>query len=62
MMEAILKNNMNGEEVEVTSTTNHPDSSYGQPVCVDENGTAYCQVGREAPFYTLILSKHYESK
>ena len=30
LMEAILKNNVNGEEVEVTATTNHPDSSYGQ--------------------------------
>lgn len=28
LMEAVLKNNVNGEEVEVTATTNHPDSSY----------------------------------
>lgn len=53
-MEAILKNNVNGEEVEVTATTNHPDSSYGQAVRVDEKGTAYCQAGMEAPFYTVI--------
>jgi len=26
LMEAILKNNVNGEEVEVTATTNHPNS------------------------------------
>ncbi len=54
MTKAILKNNVNGEEVEVTATTNHPDSSYGQAVWVDEKGTAYCQVGMEAPFYTVI--------
>lgn len=54
LMEAILKNNVNGEEVEVTATTNHPDSSYGQAVWVDKKGTAYCQVGMEAPFYTVV--------
>lgn len=53
MMEAILRNNVSGEEVEVTATTNHPDSSYGQAVWVDGKGTAYCQVGMEEPFYTI---------
>lgn len=41
-------------EDEVTSTTNHPDSSYGKAVWVDKEGNAYCQVGMEAPFYTII--------
>lgn len=54
LMEAILKNNVNGEEAEVTATTNHPDSSYGQAVWADGKGTAYCQAGMEAPFYTAI--------
>lgn len=52
-MEAILKNNVTGKEVEVTATTNHPDSSYGKAVWVDEDGIAYCQVGMEAPFYSV---------
>lgn len=53
-MKTYLKNNFNGEEIEVTSTTNHPESSYGKAVWVDKEGNAYCQVGMEAPFYTII--------
>lgn len=53
-MEAILKNNVSGEEVKVIATTEHPDSSYGKVVWIDETGVAYCQVGMESPFYTVI--------
>lgn len=53
-MKAILKNNVNGSEVRVTATTEHPDSSYGKPVWVDENNVSYCQVGMEAPFYSVL--------
>lgn len=53
-MKTYLKNNFNGEEIEVTSTTNHPESSYGKAVWVDKEGNAYCQVGIEAPFYTVF--------
>lgn len=53
-MEAILKNNVSGEEIKVTATTEHPDSSYGKAVWVDAKGVAYCQVGMESPFYTVI--------
>lgn len=53
-MEAILKNNVNGKEIKVTATTEHPNSSYGKAVWVDDNGIAYCQVGMESPFYTVI--------
>lgn len=49
-----LKNLMTGKEVEVTSTTEHATSSYGQPVWVDKNNQAYCQVGSEKPFYEVI--------
>lgn len=42
-MRAILTNKLNGESVEVHSTTEHPDSSYGQPVWVDDEGQAYCR-------------------
>ena len=52
-MKATLTNQINGVSVEVRSTTDHPASSYSQPVWVDEDGEAYCQVGMEAPFYTI---------
>ena len=38
----------------MTATTEHPDSSYGKAVWVDENNVAYCQVGMEAPFYSVL--------
>lgn len=49
----ILTNNLNGAHTEVHATTNNTASSYGQPVWEDSNGQAYCQVGLEAPFYTV---------
>lgn len=60
-MRTFLKNKVSGEEIEVTATTEHPDSSYGHPVWVDKNNLAYCEVGREQPFYELInRSTHRE--
>ncbi len=53
-MKAILTNRINGMSVQVHATTEHPDSSYGQPVWVDDDNQAYCQVGMEAPFYDII--------
>jgi len=52
-MKAKLTNLINGVTIEVHATTDHPDSSYGQPVWVDDNGTAYCQVGLPSPFYQI---------
>lgn len=52
MKKAILKNLLNGVEVEVMATTDHPASSYGQAVWADANGEAYAQVGMEA-FYEI---------
>lgn len=52
-MKVILTNRINGMSVQVYATTDHPDSSYGQPVWVDDEGQAYCQVGMEAPFYDI---------
>lgn len=54
-MKAILKNNVSGEEIEVIAMTEHPDSSYGKDVWVDETGVSYCQVGMESPFYTVLI-------
>ena len=53
MKTATLKNMVNGVEVRVHATTEHPDSHYGQPVWVDDEGTAYCQVGLPSPFYQI---------
>lgn len=52
-MKAILTNNVTGERIRVHSTTEHPDSSYGQPVWVDDSNQAYMQVGAVTPFYTI---------
>ena len=49
----ILTSNLNGEQVEVHATTDNTAGSYGQPVWEDSDGQAYCQVGLEAPFYTV---------
>ena len=53
MKTATLTNVINGVSVEVYSTTDNTASSYGQPVWEDSDGQAYCQVGLEAPFYTV---------
>lgn len=53
---AILVDNLNGSEIKVHATTNHPDSSYGQEVWVDDNNVAYCSVGKEAPFFQVRIN------
>lgn len=53
MMKAILTNKVTGERIPVTSTTSHPDSSYGQAIWVDEKGQAYCVVGMPNPLYEV---------
>lgn len=55
MKQAIIRNRMNGAQVLVHATTDHPDSHYGIPVWVDDDNYAYCQVGGpENPFYEVI--------
>lgn len=49
-----LRNIITGEEAEVHSTTEHPCSSHGIPVWVDEEGIAYTEVGRESPYYEIV--------
>lgn len=61
-MKAVLKNLVNGLEVRVHATTEHPASSYGKPVWVDEDGQAYCQVGMEAPFYEVETAEDGEDE
>lgn len=58
-MRVRLKNLLTGEEIEATATTEHPTSSYGQPVWVDENNVSYGQcriMGQYAvePGYVLL--------
>lgn len=56
-MKAILTNPINGVSVEVTATTDHPASSYGMPVWVDEDNEAYCQVGMEGLYQVEIIEE-----
>lgn len=53
MKTAILKNKVTGVEVRVHATTEHPDSSYGHEVWVDDENNAYCEVGVTNPFYEI---------
>lgn len=53
-MTKVLINNLSGARIMVHATTDHPDSHYNLPVWVDADNIAYCQVGLEAPFYTVV--------
>lgn len=55
MRRAILRNRLNGVEVEVYATTEHACSSYGRPVWVDHHGEAYCEADPVIPnpFYEI---------
>ena len=47
MKRAKLTSVINGVTIDVHATTDHPCSSYGQPVWVDDDGHAFLQVGLE---------------
>ena len=49
-MKAILKNLLTGKLVEVTASTDSPDSSYGLYAWVDKDGNSYGQCQFGAPF------------
>lgn len=53
-MKAKIKNKLNGEIIAVTSTTTHPDCSYGQAVWVDDDNNAYFVVGMPSPIYDIV--------
>jgi hypothetical protein len=59
-MKALLKNLITGVEVEVHSTTDHPDSSYGKAVWVDDEGNAYCQVNTPIALYEITITERDE--
>jgi len=50
MAKAKLKNILNGNVVDVYSTTDSPDSSYGLECWVDNDGNSYGQCQFGAPF------------
>lgn len=54
---ATLVSRINGARVRVYATTDHPSSSYGIPVWVDDEGTAYCQVGFETWYDVEDITK-----
>lgn len=51
-----------GEEIKVHSTTEHPSSSYGKAVWVDEQNNAYLQVGSTTPLYDIVLDEPYRTR
>ena len=55
MRQATLRNKVTGVEVRVHATTEHPDSSYGRAVWVDDDNNAYCEVDARFanPFYEI---------
>lgn len=55
-MKAVLIDNKTGERIVVRSTTRHPKSRHGVPVWVDQDGIAYCEVGKPSSAYTLEIS------
>lgn len=53
-MRATITNNLTGVAVQVTATTEHPESHYGHAVWVDKDNVAYAEVGYSgAPLYTI---------
>jgi DNA-binding XRE family transcriptional regulator len=51
-----------GEEIKVHATTEHPTSSYGKAVWVDELNNAYLQVGSTHPLYDIVLDEPYRTR
>jgi len=49
-MKTKLRNLLTGEIIDVHSTTDSPDSSYGFECWVDDNGNSYGQCQFGAPF------------
>lgn len=61
-MTGTLINRNTGEEVKVHSTTEHPSSSYGKAVWVDDKNRAYLQVGAINPLYDIVLDEPYRTR
>lgn len=61
-MTATLINRNTGEESKVHATTEHPTSSYGKAVWVDEQNNAYLQVGSTHPLFDIVLDEPYATR
>lgn len=59
MRKGKIKNLASGVIIDVTATTEHPDSHYGRAVWVDSEGVAYmeCDCKVSNPFYNVIEDK-----
>lgn len=63
-MTGTITNKLTGKTVKVHDTKEHPDSSYGNAVWVDDENNAYLQVGLEAsnPMYDFKLDEPYKTR
>lgn len=61
-MKARIRNIMTGEVIDVYSTIDSPDSSYGMACWVDENKQSYGQVQFGAPFGFELLEVFEEKE
>jgi len=53
MRKAILTSKLTGRSFVCHATTEHPDSHFGCPVWVDDQGKAYCDVDKPSPYYDV---------
>lgn len=53
MRRAIIISKLTGRSFVCHATTEHPDSHFGCPVWVDEQGKAYCDVDKPSPYYDV---------
>ena len=63
-MTGTITNKLTGKTVKVHDTKEHPDSSYGNAVWVDDESNAYLQVGMETsnPMYDFKLDEPYKTR
>jgi len=53
MRTAIIISKLTGRSFVCHATTEHPDSHFGCPVWVDDQGKAYCDVDKPSPYYDV---------
>lgn len=53
MRTAIIISKLTGVAVKCHATTEHPDSHFGCPVWVDDQGKAYCDVDKPSEYYEV---------
>jgi DNA-binding XRE family transcriptional regulator len=53
MRTAIITSKLTGRSFVCHATTEHPDSHFGCPVWVDDQGKAYCDVDKPSEYYEV---------